>query len=519
MPKKRRLLRREVTYSDVKDDEFNMLHQLDYYAQQAQFFAHLRDKSDWMKAVVAHHLNLSSPAACEVSDVEDWLHGSFNVCVPVTIHNRQNKRVLLRFPLPYRVGETFNPGNSDEKIRCEVGTYAWLQENCSEIPIPQLYGFSLSSGEVFTLLRCMPLFSRYLWLMRRKVLSWLGKPAPSNYTRHQYSNAMSIGGLADMGYILVEFVDETRGVMLSNTWKEGRHDRKLRTNLFRDLSRIFLSLSRSPLPRIGSLTIDNYGFLHLANRPLSVEIQQLENEGISTDISRDYTYSTVDSYVIDMLGAHDNRFRQQPNAVNNLGDCAYQLSVLTAMRTVFQSIFNRSFRRGPFVLCFTDLHQSNIFVDAQWHIKCLVDLEWACSRPIEMMMPPFWLTDKGVDEIVPAEYDLIRRQFMEALVTEEELPHRKMDDGSTPLRLSEIMNRTWESGAFWYTMGISSPSGVFTIFSNHIKPLFCKNYDEEFGVVMPFFFEKNVGGIAGRKLADKEKYDKDLRHAFEHRTD
>lgn len=206
----------------------------------------------------------------------------------------------------------------------------------------------------------------------------------------------------------------------------------LRNNLFRDLSQIFLSLCRSPLPRIGSLRIDNYGYLQLTNRPLSVDIQQLEDEGISTEIPRDYAYSTVESYVIDILGAHDNRFRQQPNAVNNLGDCAYQLSVLTALRTVFQSIFNRIFRRGPFVLCFTDLHQSNISIDAQWQIKCLVDLEWACSRPIEMMVPPFWLTDKGVDELIPAEYDLIRREFMDALVTEE-LSHREKDDGPRSL--------------------------------------------------------------------------------------
>lgn len=56
--------------------------------------------------------------------------------------------------------------------------------------------------------------------MRRKLLSWLGKPVPSNYTRHQYSNTVSIGGLADIGYILVEFIEETRGEMLSNTWKD-----------------------------------------------------------------------------------------------------------------------------------------------------------------------------------------------------------------------------------------------------------------------------------------------------------
>lgn len=354
--------------------------------------------------------------------------------------------------------------------------------------------------------------------MRRQILSWLGKPVPSNYCPYPNTSQVSTDGVVGAGYILVEFIESTRGAMLSNTWKVGQHDLKLRTNLLRDLSRIFLSLCRIPLPRIGSFIIDDEGFLHLANRPLSVQIQQLENEKISTDIPRDYTYSTVDSYVIDILGIHDNRFRHQPNAVNNLGDCAYQLSVLTAMRTIFQSIFTRSFRRGPFVFIFTDLHQSNIFVDSEWHITCLVDLEWACTRPIEMVRPPSWLTDKGVDELVPAECDAIRRQFVELLAAEEkELGYStltKSNDGSALLYLSDVMNQTWETGAFWYAMALSSPSGLFTIFSNHIRPLFCKDYEEEFGVVMPFFFEKNVGKIAGRKLADKEEYDRNLRHAF-----
>ncbi|KAJ5720932.1 uncharacterized protein N7483_008866 [Penicillium malachiteum] len=484
MSGKRRLLQREVTYEDVKDEEFNILHQLDFYGQQLQFFTRLWDKRDWMKTVVAHHLNLATPSMCEVSKVEDWLYGSFNVCVPININRDQTSRVLLRFPLPYRVGEALNPGNGDEKIRCEAATYAWLQENCPEIPITQLYGFSLSSGEV-------------------------------------YRNTISIDGLTGIntGYLLVDFVDKAKGQMLSTTWSNGRHDPMLQTNLFRDLSRIFLSLFRSPLPRIGSLMIDNQGFLHVANRPLSVQIQQLENEGISTDISRDYTYSTVDSYLTDLLGVHDNRFRFQPNAVNHLGDCAYQLSILTAMRTVFQSIFSRTFRRGPFILSFTDLHQSNILVDDKWQIKCIVDLEWACSRPIEMVIPPYWLTDKGVDEIIPEEYNSVRQKFMEALVSEERNPvfntTIKHEHDSSPLRLSEIMNKTWESGAFWYTIGISSPSGLFNIFNHHIKPLFCaKEYDEDFGVVMPFFFEKNVGVIAARKLADKGKYDEDLKRAF-----
>lgn len=146
MPKKRHLLRNEVTYSDVKDEEFNILRQLGYHAEQSRFFAHLLDRRSWMQTVVAHHLNVS-PAACHVAGIEEWLHGSFNVCVPIAIDTWNGKRALLRFPLPYRVGEAFRPGNGDEKIRCEAGTYAWLQENCAGVPIPRLYGFALSSGE------------------------------------------------------------------------------------------------------------------------------------------------------------------------------------------------------------------------------------------------------------------------------------------------------------------------------------------------------------------------------------
>lgn len=152
MPNTRRLLRREITFESAQEEESNVLHQLDYYDQQTRFFSHLDANRSWMKEVVAHHLGLSSSTVCHVVETRDWLHGSFNVCIPVIVRSRNGKhgnekRVLIRFPLPYRVGEAFRPGNSDEKIQCEAGTYTWLQENCPDVPIPQLYGFSLSTGE------------------------------------------------------------------------------------------------------------------------------------------------------------------------------------------------------------------------------------------------------------------------------------------------------------------------------------------------------------------------------------
>ena len=151
MLRTRRLLREEITYSAAKEREVNILHQLSYYDQQHHFLTDLDQKRHWIKTVVVHHLGIRSSDACHVAEMKDWLHGSFNVCVPVTIDHWKGKqpgrRVLLRFPLPYRVGEAFQPGNGDEKIRCEAGTYAWLQKHCAEVPIPQLYGFAVSTGE------------------------------------------------------------------------------------------------------------------------------------------------------------------------------------------------------------------------------------------------------------------------------------------------------------------------------------------------------------------------------------
>jgi hypothetical protein len=305
--------------------------------------------------------------------------------------------------------------------------------------------------------------------------------------------------------------------MLSNTWSENQHDIKLRTNFFRSLSRILLSISKTPLPRIGSFIINKEGYLTLSNRPLSMELQELENEKIPTGLPRDYTYSTVESYVADILGVHDSRLRNQPNAVNNVQDCGYQMSALAAMRTIAPLFFRRDLHRGPFVFTLTDLHQSNIFVDDEWHITCLVDLEWACSRPVQMVEPPYWLTNNGVDEIDVEEYDKLRKELLTIMSVEETEDSRSFlskNAGETPLRLSEVMEQAWASGTFWYSLALSSPSGLFSLFYERIQPLLSKKGSEDIGEIMPFYWGKDVGKFVASKLADKKKYDCELRQAF-----
>jgi len=69
------------------------------------------------------------------------------------------------------------------------------------------------------------------------------------------------------------------------------------------------------------------------------------------------------------------------------------------MRALLPRFFTTQSDSGPFVLSLPDLHKSNIFVDDDWNVTGVIDLEFAPVVPQEMVMAPAWLTDCGVDEL------------------------------------------------------------------------------------------------------------------------
>ena len=65
---------------------------------------------------------------------------------------------MIRFPLPYKVGEGHFPGNSDEKARVEAATYIWLRDNCPAVPVPKLLGFGFTNGMIMSVF-----FFLFMW--------------------------------------------------------------------------------------------------------------------------------------------------------------------------------------------------------------------------------------------------------------------------------------------------------------------------------------------------------------------
>lgn len=307
----------------------------------------------------------------------------------------------------------------------------------------------------------------------------------------------------------MEYIPSSRGQTLSDIWKEKHHDAKLRSNLFHGLARTMLQLACVPLPKIGSFALDKQGYLSLSNRALTVNVMQLKNEDIPVDIPRDTTHSTVDAYIHDLFTLHDARLRHQPNAVHSFEDGLYQTSALMVMKSVWSCFFRRDLRHGPFFLDLSDLNQSNIFVDDNWNITCFIDLEWANSCPVELIHPPYWFSDQGIDTVKKDDYEPLHREFMDVLAEEEK-------EIRPPSLLSPILQQGWDKGTFWYALALTSPSALFPIFYKHIQPIFAESHGDPsfYRITMRYWNFKSYDFIK-QKVKDQEQYDASLREAFE----
>ena len=263
--------------------------------------------------------------------------------------------------------------------------------------------------------------------------------------------------------------------------------------------------------------MDNDGVISLTNRPLTCELQQLENGKIPTNINRHMTYTCIEPYLLDLFTLHDNRLAYQPNAVWDESDCRSQMAVLTGMRSLLHHFYSRHLREGPFLFTLTDLSHSNIFVDDDWNAKYVIDLEWACTLPVEMQQPPYWLTDRGVDGLTGENFvafDEFRKEFMEAFAEKEKQLIKTKPNTWTR---TQLMEDSWNTGKFFYFYGLNSTAGICNLFWSHLQPRFAPSHgtDEAFNRIFAAYWKSKSDEFVSAKVDDKQKYDKELRVIFE----
>ncbi len=302
--------------------------------------------------------------------------------------------------------------------------------------------------------------------------------------------------------------------MLATTWKQQRQDPDRRQKLFRGMARIMLSLARVPQPRIGSFYFGHDGSIALTNRPLTTTLMILENDGAPRTIDQNEIYSCTETFLSDMLSFHDGRFLSHPNAVYGEGDCRGHMAARTVLRALSHYYIDRSRRYGPFLLQLTDQHACNMIVDDDWNITCLIDVEWVCALPSEMLHVPYWLTERGIDQIDGehlTEFDEVRREFMRIFDDEERQAATATRHG---IVLAQALDDAWDSGGMWFWHCVSSINAMQSLVRDHLCPRFSTKFYPKVEVILSNLWCRDAAMVVEKKVAEHEEYDNKLRRLF-----
>ncbi|KAJ4527924.1 hypothetical protein HRR83_000676 [Exophiala dermatitidis] len=488
-----------LSWEEVEEEDDNMLVKLPRNRLREEFLDDIQQHTSDIGGIVAHHLSLSKTQQCRIADRAEWLYGDFNACIPITVSNWRAQRLLLRCPFPHMVGQPFG---LDEKIRCEAATFAWISSNCSEVPTPRLWGFGLPNGLSFKHIKYLPWYRRILQYTKNYFRSWFSRTpyyAPFIPTNSRFS--------LQSGYLLVDFIEKEQGRMLSEIWPPDTDEQK--QNFYKSLSKIMLELARCPLPTIGSFTVHNSGEISLSNRPLTVRLPLFEGEGIPIDIPRDRCYLTTESYVHDLLKCLDSKLRYQPNSVRDEDDARAQMACLTTMRYLSSHFILDMPQTGPFYYIWTDPHASNIFVNEEYKISSLPDLEWFCSLPIQTLHIPFWLAGHDVDEFGGENKKDYRDMCTEFLTIFQRVACEYSTQHSQ--HCTEALQRTLEVGTQWYWASLYQPRATYNLFLDHLQPQFAPEHSTgsdllQYERIVAQYWTKDAAGFIKQKLREREDY-------------
>lgn len=148
--------------------------------------------------------------------------------------------------------------------------------------------------------------------------------------------------------------------------------------------------------------------------PFTGQVASWNSEGIPT-IARD-DFEDVQPYILALLESHDNVIGCQLNAVHSVADGEAQLCALVMKCALLHHFPDKEYNKEPFALTLTDLHPANIMVDDDGHITSLVDPDWACYLPVEMLTPPFRLAEVAATSL---EHENLVDEFLGVFKTQE----------------------------------------------------------------------------------------------------
>lgn len=136
------------TLESAFEEEGNLLLRLQHQHVAQSLRLQLWEDRALIADIIRHHLRLGRNEDCTVLPPATWTQGAFNICVfvKVTKQHVSPRKFVFRCPMPHKLAEQQHSGTVDEKLSCEAASYVWMQEHCTDVRIPHLYGFGFTDG-------------------------------------------------------------------------------------------------------------------------------------------------------------------------------------------------------------------------------------------------------------------------------------------------------------------------------------------------------------------------------------
>lgn len=146
------------------------------------------------------------------------------------------------------------------------------------------------------------------------------------------------------------------------------------------------------------------------------------------------------------------------------------------------------------------------------------------SLPLENLRPPWWITNKGIDQLEGPEYQLFQpcySQFVEVF-KEEEAANSPLYHGGIVYYRSAHMKTGLENKHFWYIHALQTPKGLFNLFRTHLQTCYDELPDNDLHdslrVPPSRFWTPRMNDFLRGKRRELAQYQQEVRRIFNSRA-
>ncbi|OOF97130.1 hypothetical protein ASPCADRAFT_165669 [Aspergillus carbonarius ITEM 5010] len=246
------------------------------------------------------------------------------------------------------------------------------------------------------------------------------------------------------------------------------------------MANIILELSKPEFPFIGALQKDDDDKWTMYKAPLTFNMNRLTQfSNIPVNVFTKHRFSTAADYFEDLAQHHFHHLSLQRNdAVDDETDYRKKYIARCLFRKLSRQI-STEHCAGPFRLYCDDLRPDNSLVDEpRLMVTGVVDWEFTYAAPVEYTYAaPWWLLLERPEDweedlnVFLDRYMPRFRQFLEVLRDCEAI---KLRQGSLApeQRLSDVMEKSIESGLFWICLALRHGSMFDEIYWGFIDEKF-----------------------------------------------